>query len=68
LVHRLRETSNATEHIDTGDLARWLNNQSKRLAALGRREDVLAASEEAAALHRELAACSLCFGRALPGR
>ena len=32
-----------------------LNNQSNRLADLGRREEALAASEEAAALYRELA-------------
>jgi len=56
LVHRLRETSTDTEHIDTGGLARWLNNQSLRLAELGRREDALAAGEEAVALYRELAA------------
>jgi tetratricopeptide (TPR) repeat protein len=56
LVHRLRGTSKDTEHIDTGDLARWLNNQSNRLADLGRREDALAAITEAVAIYREVAA------------
>ena len=37
-------------------LARSLNNQSVRLADLGRREDALAAIEEAAGIRRELAA------------
>ena len=37
-------------------LARSLNNLSNRLADLGRREDALAAIEEAAAIRRELAA------------
>ena len=56
LVHRLRGTSTDNEHIDTGGLAEWLNNQSSRLAELGRREDALAAITEAVALYRELAA------------
>ena len=38
------------------DLARSLNNLSVRLADLGRREDALAASQEAVAIYRELAA------------
>ena len=39
-----------------GRLARSLNNLANRLADLGRREDALAASEEAAGIYRELAA------------
>ncbi len=38
------------------DLAQSLNNQSNRLGDLGRREEALAAIEEAAALYRELVA------------
>ena len=59
LVHRLRGTSTDTEPMDTDDLddlAGWLNNQSVRLAQLGRREDALAAIEQAVDLYRELAA------------
>ena len=38
------------------DLAGSLNNLAVRLAALGRREDALAAIQEAVAIYRELAA------------
>jgi tetratricopeptide (TPR) repeat protein len=44
-----------------------LNNQSNRLAELGRREDALAAIEEAVALYRELAAILPVFWESLAG-
>ncbi|MGV9865702.1 tetratricopeptide repeat protein [Rhodococcus koreensis] len=57
LVDRLRHTARNTDHPDTflPDLAWALNNQSLRLADLGRREDALTAIDEAVQIHRELA-------------
>jgi hypothetical protein len=54
---RARRTAHQ-DHSDAirPDLARSLNNLSASLADLGRREDALAAIEEAAQVYRELAA------------
>ena len=55
----------AAARPDGPGLAMSLNNQSNRLAELGRREDALAAIEEAVALYRELAAILPVFWESL---
>jgi hypothetical protein len=50
--HRASEHDEAT---NLPDLAMWLNNLSVRLGDVGRREEGLAASEEATSVYRELA-------------
>ena len=51
------KTSGRTRHVDP-DIARSLNNQSLRLAKLGRCEVALAAIAEAVAIYRELHAAA----------
>ena len=51
-----RELAAARPDAFRPDLARSLNSLAARLADLGRREDALAAIEEAARIYRELAA------------
>ena len=60
-VAHYRELAAARPDAFRPDLAMSLNNQSNRLAELGRREDALAAIEEAVAIYRRA-------GRGPPGR
>ena len=61
IVEGLRQFAKAAPGDESGLAARgklsgWLNDQSNRLSDLGRREEALAASEEAVGLYRSLAA------------